>query len=64
MAMGKNSCHDSMVTVNSDQPSTSKVYDYEKAVVEDYDSDSDEDDDLIEKTIPRVVFEYVYEETE
>ena len=64
MAMGKNSCHDSMVTVNSDQPSTSKVYDYEKAVVEDYDSDSDEDVFSIETTIPIVVVERVYEETE
>lgn len=63
MAKGKEIFRDSMEKVNTDQPSTSKVHKYDHVVVEDYKTDSDEDDVLIATTIPRFVAEQVYEET-
>ena len=60
MAKGKKICNDSLEKVNTDQPSTLKAHDYDHVEVKDHDSDSDED----ETTIPRVVVNQVYEETE
>ena len=55
-----------MEKVNTDQPSTSKVHDYNRVIVEDSqtDSDNDEEEFPIKTTIPRVVVDQVYEEIE
>ena len=57
--------NDSMEKVNTYQPSTSKVHDYDRVIAEDSqtDSDNDEEDVPIKTIIPRAVVDQVYEET-
>ena len=54
-------CYDSMEKVNAVQPFTSKVHEYDHVVVEDCETDSDDDEVMNKTTVLQVVFEQVYE---
>ena len=61
------------IKIDTNQPSTSKVFDRGHVIVEDYQTDSDNEEDVSkekispvvskETTIPRIVEDQVYEET-
>lgn len=64
---GKEKCNDSLIKINTNQPSTSKFYDPHHVTIEDSQTGSDDDDDddvSKETTIPQVVVDQVCEETE
>lgn len=63
---GKEKCDESLVKNNTDEPSTSKVHDRDRVIVEDSLTDSDDDNevDSSDIIISRVVVEQVYEETD